>query len=73
MLEPQLEGGMKWLWNADGGRDLGGRREMEIEWRGPESGVGRGRGWPDGHENEWKSATGGNGGGRSHLQEETET
>jgi hypothetical protein len=49
---------MKQLRKADGRRELGRRGGREESMRG--FGVGCGEGqvrWPDGHENEWKSAT----------------
>jgi hypothetical protein len=51
-----LEGGMEWLWKADGVRELDGRRD----WEGVRVRCGEGQGRiTDGHENEWKSATDG--------------
>jgi hypothetical protein len=56
MLKSHLEGGMEWLWKADGVRELDGRRD----WEGVRVRCGEGQGRiTDGHENEWKSATDG--------------
>jgi hypothetical protein len=52
------------IWEGEGmGRGIGG--EFRIRWGE------RQERWPDGNENEWKSATDGGGWGE-HLQDETE-
>ena len=32
MFESHLEGGMEWSWKADGGKELGERRDWERSW-----------------------------------------
>lgn len=58
MLMSHLEWGTEWLWKADGGRKLNGRRDAKPSgdiwvrvW------LGIGGTWPDSHESEWKSET----------------
>ena len=55
---------------ADGRRKLGERGDGEVNEGSSGSGQER---WPDGHENEWKSATDKGVEVWSHLQERTET
>ena len=64
MLEPHLEGGMKWSCKADGGRELGEGGEGDGNDKCSGLGVGeRQERWLEGQESEWKSAPSGSGGG----------
>jgi hypothetical protein len=62
MLEYHLEGEIKSPLEADGERELNGRRVMEGQWGRFCARCGKGQErWSDGHENEWKSSTDWNG------------
>ena len=54
---------MEWYWKAEGRRELGMRGDRLWNWGGMEIGVsgGRGDGYHDSHENEWKPASDGRG------------